>query len=160
MISSRALMAMRNPSKICRRSSAFCRSYSLRRRMTSMRCSRKTFNACLSVKTRGSPSTSANKMMLLVTSSGVFLYSSRRIFSSTADLFNSMTIRIPCRSDSSRRSEIPSSAPSRVNSAIRSISEALLVMYGNSLMMMRLLPLPISSRLTRPRNVILPRPVA
>lgn len=68
--------------------------------------------------------------------------------------------RIPRRSDSSRKSLIPSNAPSRASSAIRSISEALFVWYGNSLMMIRLFPRPISSRCTLPRKVTFPRPVA
>ena len=45
--------------------------------------------------------------------------------SGTSPRFSSMTIRMPSRSDSSRRSEMPSIVFSRTRSAIRSISFAL-----------------------------------
>ncbi len=45
--------------------------------------------------------------------------------SGTASRFSSMTMRMPSRSDSSRRSEMPSSRFSRTSSAIFSMSVAL-----------------------------------
>ena len=58
-----------------------------------------------------------------------------RLFSTTwaiASRFSSMTIRMPSRLDSSRRSLIPSSRFSRTRSAICSTSFALFTWYGIS----------------------------
>ena len=66
---------------------------------------------------------------------------------------------IPRRSDSSRRSAIASSLPSRTRSAIRSIRLALLTWYGISVMRMTLRPFFNSSICATPRIVNLPRPV-
>ena len=160
MTSSRFCSAILNPSRICSLSCAFFRSYSLRRLITSIRCSMNTRMACLSVNTLGSLLTKASTLILNVVCRGVRLYNSRRTDSASAALFSSMTMRIPCLSDSSRKSEIPSRRPSRVNSAIRSIKADLLVIYGSSVIMMRLFPRDISSRFSLPLSVILPFPVA
>ena len=78
---------------------------------------------------------------------------------SSASFFSSTTTRMPRRSDSSRTSEIPSTRPSRTSSAIFSIIEALLTMYGISSTTMRRLPPRASSTSARARTVSRPRPV-
>ncbi len=81
--------------------------------------------------------------------------------SGTASFLRSMTIRIPSRSDSSRRSAIPSIRLSRTSSAIFSISLALLTWYGISVATIDLRPvLGCSSTVVRPRIRIAPRPVS
>ena len=72
---------------------------------------------------------------------------------------NSITIRIPLRSDSSRRSVMPSTRFSFTNSAIFSMRRALFTRYGISVTMIRLLPFGIVSMLETARTRILPRPV-
>ena len=54
---------------------------------------------------------------------------------------------------------MPSILSSRASSAMRSISEDLLVMYGSSVTMIRLRPRSISSRWARAWMVTWPRPV-
>ena len=51
-----------------------------------------------------------------------------------------MTMRMPSLSDSSRRSEMPSSFLSLTRSAMFSMSLALLTMYGSSVTRMTFLP--------------------
>ena len=72
---------------------------------------------------------------------------------------SSMTMRIPWRSDSSRRSVIPSTRFSFTSSAIFSISLALFTRYGSSVTTMRLLPFGRVSMSDTARTRILPRPV-
>ena len=62
----------------------------------------------------------------------VLRYRLFRTTSAISSRFNSMTMRMPSRSDSSRRSEMPSIRLSLTSSAIFSIRRALFVMYGIS----------------------------
>ena len=63
-----------------------------------------------------------------------------------------MTMRMPWRSDSSRRSAMPSMRLARTRSAIFSTSVALFTWYGSSVTMIWLrLPLAVSSTCTRAR---------
>ena len=66
---------------------------------------------------------------------------------------------MPCRSDSSRISDRPSSFPSRESSAIFVMSVALLTWYGSSVTTMASRPPRIFSVWARARIVMLPRPV-
>ncbi len=77
-----------------------------------------------------------------------------------ASFFKSKTIRIPSRSDSSRRSEIPSSFLSLIRPAMRSIMLALLVMYGISVTMIRSRPVLLISMLVLARMMTRPLPVS
>ena len=70
-----------------------------------------------------------------------------------------MTMRMPSRSDSSRRSVIPSMRFVFTSSAIFWMSVALLTRYGSSVTMIRLLPFGIVSMSVTARTRILPRPV-
>ena len=72
---------------------------------------------------------------------------------------SSMTIRMPSRFDSSRRSVIPSTRLSRTKSAIFSMSLALLTRYGSSETTMRCFPFCIGSILVTARTRIFPLPV-
>ena len=119
--------AVNKPDTICALSFACLRSNCDRLRTTSIRCSKNTRNACLRVKSLGSPLTSANKIMLKVVCNGVSLNNCCNVVSGSADLLRSMTIRIPCRSDSSLRSVMPVIRLSRASPAIRLINDALLV---------------------------------
>ena len=83
------------PSRMCARSFACERSNCERLRTTSRRCCRNTRNACLSVSMRGSPFTSASRMMLKVLCSGVSRNRLRTTSSGWADLVRSMTMRMP-----------------------------------------------------------------
>jgi len=93
-----------------------------------------------SVSVLGWPSTSASRMQLNVSCSGVCLYSwfSTTVWSSPR--FSSTTSRVPERSDSSRRSAIPLIRPSFTSSAIRSLIALLFTWYGNSVTTMFVLP--------------------
>ena len=73
---------------------------------------------------------------------------------------SSTTIRIPWRSDSSRKSEIPSIRFARTRSAIRSKRLALLTWYGSSVTISCVLPCADSSMDITARIVTRPRPVA
>ena len=76
-----------------------------------------------------------------------------------ASLRSSMHILIPCLSDSSLKSVIPSIFLSLTSSAIFWIRFALLTIYGISDTIIRLLPLGIASMSVTARTLILPRPV-
>ena len=70
-------------------------------------------------------------------------------------------MRIPSLSDSSRRSEMPSSFLSRTSSAMSLTSFALLTWYGSSLMTIcDLLDDSFSSITARARMTMRPRPVS
>ena len=71
---------------------------------------------------RGLPSSSATKFTPKEVCSCVKRYSWFSTTSGVASFFSSITMRRPSRSLSSRRSEIPSTALARTNSAIFSIS--------------------------------------
>ncbi len=87
-----------------------------------------------------------------------------RLFSTTrgtASRFSSITTRIPSRSDSSRRSLMPSSFLSRARWAISSTSRALLTMYGISVTTICERPVDsFSSTWARARTIMRPRPVS
>ena len=117
---------------MCARASALRSSNSVRRRTTSRRNSMNCSMNSSRFSTRGRPPTIASMMMPKLVWSGVCLY---RLLSTTSGIsprFSSMTMRMPSRSDSSRRSEMPSIVLSRTRSAIFSISRALLTWYGIS----------------------------
>ena len=77
-----------------------------------------------------------------------------------ASRFSSITMCIPLRSDSSRRSDIPSILLSFTSSAIFSISLALFTWYGISVTTIRCLFSFTSCISVRARIIIRPRPVA
>ncbi len=80
--------------------------------------------------------------------------------SGTSPRFSSITIRMPSRSDSSRRSEMPSIVFSRTSSAMFSSSRFLLTWYGISVTTIEILsPFFDSSVVAFARSVIEPRPV-
>ncbi len=117
-----------SPSRMCSRSSALPRSNRVRRVMTLWRWSTKRCSSSLRFITFGTPSASASMMAPKVVCIGVCL---NRLFSTTsgtASRFSSITTRIPSRSDSSRRSPIPSIFFSRTSSAMSSTRRALLTM--------------------------------
>ena len=122
--------AMRKPSKIWARARVLASSNSLRRRMTSSRCSIKICKQRLRDSTRGwlrpcSSATSASVCTGKVLCRAVNLYSRFSTRLGCAPRRNSITIRMPLRSLSSRISVISSMRPSRTKSAMRSISMAL-----------------------------------
>jgi len=158
MTASRFVNAVLNPSRICARCFARFNSNWLRSLIISNRWSRKTRSDCLRLSMRGSPSTRANMIILKVFCIGVRLYNSPRTISGSAVLINSITIRIPWRSDSSLKSANPSIFPSLAKSAIRPMSEDLFVRKGSSVTTIRCLPLLISSICARARIWIRPRP--
>ncbi len=91
----------------------------------------------------------------------VCLYSWFSTMYGIASRFRSTTMRMPSRSDSSRRSEIPSIFLSRASSAICSIRRDLLTMNGISVTTIRSpLPPSRSSISARARITTRPRPVA
>ena len=90
----------------------------------------------------------------------VCLYRLLRTVKTRASRLISMTMRMPWRSDSSRRSAMPSSFRSDTSSAIFATSVALFTAYGSSSMMMRSRPLGACSNVWRARTTIRPCPVA
>ena len=125
IISSILANAMPSPSRTCARLRAFFNSKIQRRVTTSRRCFRKYSNICLRFKVLGCLSTNATMLIPNTTCICVCAYRLFRITSAISPRFNSMTTRIPCRSDSSRRPEMPSIFLSRTNSAIFSTKRAL-----------------------------------
>ncbi len=75
-----------------------------------------------------------------------------------ASFLSSMTMRMPSRSDSSRRSEMPATFPSRTRSAIFSSSDVLLTWNGISVTTRLIRPALPSSTCTLERIFMLPRP--
>ena len=123
------------------------------------RCLRKTCSISISEKTRGLPSTIANIIIPKLSCNCVCLYRLFKTISACSPLFNSMTIRIPSRSDSSRMSEIPSTFFSCTNRAVRSITLDLLTWYGISVITICCLSRPGRSMAALARIVKEPRPV-
>src|SRR5437773_2650291 len=141
---------------MCARSCARSRSKRVRRTITWRRWSMKSCSACFRLKTTGRPSTMASMIAPKVDCSEVLLY---RLFSTVntrASRLSSMTTRMPWRSDSSRRSAIPSSRRSETSSAIFATSVALLTAYGSSSMMIRSRPLGACSNVWRARTTMRP----
>ncbi len=128
MTASMFLRATSRPSSTC--ASARARSSSQRERatITSMRWSRKRSSICLSEKVRGTPPSSAREITPKVLCSAVHLKSAFATFRASAPRFSSITIRMPSRSDSSRRSEMSTILPRFARSAICSRIRALLVL--------------------------------
>ena len=104
-------------------------------------------------------STSARLITPNVSCICVCLYNKFKTTLGFTSLRSSITIRMPSRSDSSRRSVIPSILLSLCSSAIFSISLALLTRYGSSVTTIRFFPLSIGSISVTARTRILPRPV-
>ncbi len=115
----------------------------------------------LRLSVRGCPPSIASITMPNVVSSGVC---ANRLFSTTPEIasrLSSITIRMPCRSDSSRMSLMPSIFFSRTSSAICSISRALFTWYGISVTMMLSRSVFFATSISvRARIVICPRPVS
>ena len=103
--------------------------------------------------------TSASIITPNVSCSCVCLYSWFKIIFGLTSFLSSMHMRMPCLSDSSLRSVIPSTFLSRTRSAIFSISLALFTIKGSSVTTIRFLPLFIGSILDIARTLILPFPV-
>ena len=74
-------------------------------------------------------------------------------------LLSSIQILIPCLSDSSLKSVMPSILLSFINSAIFSINLALLTIYGSSVTTILFFPFAIGSISDIARTFILARPV-
>ena len=153
--------AIFSPSRIWARASAFRRSCSVRRRTTSRLNSIKCSTTSSSVSTCGRPATIASVMMPKDVCSCVCLKRLFRTTAGTSPRLSSMTIRMPDRSDSSRKSAIPSIVFSRASSAIFSSSRALLIWYGISVTTIASLSLFLSdvSISVLARITIEPRPV-
>ncbi len=108
------------------RSSALRSSYFERRMMTSLRCLMNRSIISRSDSSLGLPSTRARLITPKLACSWVWAKSWFRITLGTMPLRSSMTMRMPWRSDSSRRSLIPSILRSLTRSAMRTIRVALL----------------------------------
>ena len=105
--------------------------------------------------------TMARKMMPNVVCICVLRYRWFSTISAMASRLSSMTTRMPSRSDSSRRSEMPSMRLSRTSSAIFSSRRALFVMYGTSVTTICCFSLFFCVSMTaRARTWMMPRPVA
>ena len=122
-ISSRAFL---RPSRICALCSASDNSKVVLLIITSRLKSKKCPNTCLMFIILGTPFTRANIITPNVSCICVNLYRLLRIISAIASLLHSTTILFPSLSDSSLRSEIPSSFFSLTRSAIFSTRFALL----------------------------------
>ena len=167
MTASMLSTAILSPSRMCSRSLALSRSNCVRRTITSWRCAMKCSSTSRSPMTLGTrrfvtgSGTSASMITPNVLCIVECLYSWLSTTRGMASRFSSITTRMPSRSDSSRRSEIPSSFLSRTSSAICSTSRALLTWYGSSVTTIcDLLPFSFSSMAARARMTILPRPVS
>ena len=131
---------------MCARASAFRRSCSVRRRTTSRRNSMNRSMRSSSGSSRGRPSAMARVMMPNDVCSWVCLCRLLSSTSGTSPRRSSITMRMPSRSDSSRRSAMPSITLSRASSAIFLSSRALLTWYGISVTTIAVRsPLPRSS---------------
>ena len=106
--SSSTSSAWTRPSRTCARSSALRRSKRVRRTTISLRCSMKCRRIVGSGMTSGLLLTMARKMMPNVVCICVLRYRWLSTISAMASRLSSMTMRMPSRSDSSRRSEMPS----------------------------------------------------
>ena len=157
---SRLSSAMRRPSRMWSRSSALRRSKIVRRVTTSRRWSRNTASASRRFRSLGRPSTIASRFTPKDSCIGVSLNSWFRITWAEASFFSSTTIRMPDRSDSSRKSEMPSIFFSLTSSAIRSMSRALFTWYGIASTMIFDRPVRSSSSISALAFIwMMPRPV-
>ena len=161
IISSIWSSAILKPSKICARSFAFFKLYSVRRRTTVFWCSKYSTSASFKLINLGRPFTRAIIFTPNDVCNGVCLYKLFKITFALASLRTSITTLTPVRKlVSSRRSVIPSILFSRANSAIFSIILALFTWYGISVTTIRWRPPPRSSIDARARIWIDPRPVS
>ena len=152
--------ATAKPSKTWPRSRALRNSKIVRRVTTSRRCCKKYSSICFKFNKRGWLSTKATMFMPKLSCSWVLLYKLFRTTSGTSPRLSSITTRIPDLSDSSRKSEMPSTFFSFTNSAIRSSKFFLFTWYGNSSTMIAWrAPLSISSKWVLARITTRPRPV-
>mmetsp|Transcript_44389 Transcript_44389/g.74002 ORF Transcript_44389/g.74002 Transcript_44389/m.74002 type:complete len:201 (-) Transcript_44389:1212-1814(-) len=158
--------AVSSPCTMCWRVSALARWNWERRRMTLTRKSTKVLRMSVRGSVSGRLPTSAMWMQFMRTWRRVCL---KRLLSTTleeAPLFSSTTTRTPLRSLSSLRSATPSSSRALTSSAMRSTREALLVMYGISVITIASLPstdfllFEICSTWVLPLRVKPPRPVS
>ena len=94
-----------------------------------------------------------------VTCSGVWTKSWLSTTLGFASFLSSITMRMPSRSDSSRRSLMPVIRPWRTRSAIFSSRFALLTWNGISVATRLMRPARPSSTCTRARTLMRPRPV-
>ncbi len=125
-------IALISPSRTWARSFALSSWYSVRRRMTSCRWAMKISSAFFSPSRLGCPSTIAIMFIENVERIAVCLNSRFLICVVDPSFFRTITIRIPSRPLSSRRSAMPSIFRSRTRSAIFSTSVALFTWYGSS----------------------------
>ena len=152
--------ATAKPSKTWPRSRALRNSKIVRRVTTSRRCCKKYSSICFRFNRRGWLSTNATIFIPKLSCSWVLLYKLLRTTSGTSPRLSSITTRIPDLSDSSRRSEMPSTFFSFTNSAMRSSKFFLFTWYGNSSTMMAWrAPLSRSSKWVLARITTRPRPV-
>ena len=117
--------AIIKPSKIWALLSAASNSNCVLLTITSFRCFKNSSIISFNVRTFGRPFTKANILIPKVVCNCVCLYKLFKTTIGVASRFNSITIRIPSRSDSSLISEISSSTLALTKSAIFSINEAL-----------------------------------
>ena len=141
------------------RSLARFSKYSERLRITSCRWAMKSANACFNGRVWGWPSTRARTMLLKEVRRDVYRNRLFRTMFPWASRRNSTTIRMPCRSDSSRISDTPSMRLSRTNWAIFSTRLALFTWKGSSVMTICSRPPRISSISVAPSIMMRPRPV-
>ena len=135
---------MISPSNICALSSAFRSSNLVLLTTTSCLKSTKLEIKLFRFRSSGLPFT---RHMLLTENEvcrAVYLYNLFNTTFAIASRFISKTMRIPFRSDSSLKSEIPSIFLSLTNSAVLRIKSALFTWYGISLTIMVSLPLTSS----------------
>ena len=158
--SSRLSMAISRPSRMWARSSAFRRSYCVRRTTTSCRCSTKWEMRLLRSSSTGRPPASAMLFTLKLVCRAEYLNSWFSTTVAMASRFTSYTMRMPLRSLSSRMSLIPSTFLSFTRSAHFFTRSALFTMKGISSTMMVSRPRSSSSMRALPRSTTRPRPVS
>ncbi len=152
--------AMRRPSRIWARFSHLSKSKRVRRMITSRRWSRKWRRTCFRDNSMGRAPTTAIMLMPKEVSSAVYLYRELMTISGMEPRLSSSTMRMPRRSDSSRRSVTFSILRSFTRPAIFSTREDLFKAKGISVMITDCLPRLFSSTVTSPRIFTVPRPVA
>ena len=161
MMASRLASATRRPSRMWALPLAFLSSKRERRVMTSRLNLMNSSSAIATETTLGVPSTMASILAEKELCIAVNLYRLLRITRLCAPDRNSITMRMPFRSDSSRSSDIPSSRLVLTRLAIFSIRVALLTWYGNSVTTICiLLDRFISSIPATARTIIWPLPVS
>ena len=132
MIASILASATVKPSKIWPRSRALRSSYMVRRVTTSWRWRIKAATISFRFINFGWPLSRQTMLMLNELCSCVFRNRLLTTISAFSPRLRSIAILIPSLSDSSRSSEMPSNFFSLTNSAIRSMTLALLTWYGIS----------------------------